>query len=100
MAASGGQSNAQAVQIRVLFLAAGDVEPDSSSGGSDGGERRAFAPRARRDGTPAGLKRRARSGPLSPEGAEEAGDSVAEARARGEPSVQTAFKQWSHGQRA
>lgn len=60
---------------------AGEPEPESSGGGS---EKAAFAPRVRPNGTPPGLKRRARSGPLSPEGAEEAGDSVAEARARGE----------------
>lgn len=70
------------------IAAAGKLEADSSSDGGSGGddekeERGAFAPRSRPDGTPAGLKRRARSGPLSPEGAEEAGDSVAEARSRG-----------------
>jgi hypothetical protein len=65
---------------------AGKAEADSSSDGGSGEDDdlcEAFAPRSRPDGTPAGLKRRARSGPLSPEGAEEAGDSVAEARARG-----------------
>lgn len=59
-----------------------EAEPESSGGSlSSGG---AFAPRTGPGGGPWGLKRRAPSGPLSPEGAEEAGDSVAEARARGE----------------
>lgn len=73
---------------------AGKSEPESSGGGSrssDEDDQLAFAPRLRPDGTPAGPKRRARSGPLSPEGAEEAGDSVAEARARGEAFVALPF---------